>query len=415
MSKNIVIQEDGVGKQISIDQLKIKVPGGGYDDYVPDDGIKRVKIHVMQNGTYKASDFGAYGISEVTVACTKNGGEATSEEDVSIVNAKSDVSPSEGGVARIFQALRLSTHLTAGGLCKWLRKSAVNLGTKSINVDSKVYKAADDNLYGYSQFTVSGISVQVVTDQDGNEHYVHTDGTGTETYDLPTSIEFIVQPDKLDYVIDEPISLQGAVIKAYNGDGTEWGDVPIGECILSPDTATLQGAGIYTTDGGIVAIGLVKSAYEYLVWPYTSEYRRTDYVCPTPIGGLYVGGGQVEGLYGTAYDGKAYFAKMVEDDVGFVDVYEQDTNPDPSNPEPSPYNLIAGTAVKAGYPYFTYNRLFDEVAEFLPQSSADPTEQTMDGAIASGCAVTVSWPRPHDGEVLQTSFLIQVSAYRRQE
>lgn len=68
MSKNIVIQEGGIGKQLTVDKLKTNLVGGGSCFWVPEDSINLGTKHISENGTFQASDDGYLGYSEVTVS-----------------------------------------------------------------------------------------------------------------------------------------------------------------------------------------------------------------------------------------------------------------------------------------------------------------------------------------------------------
>lgn len=68
MSKNISIQEGGIGKQLTVDKLKTNLVGGGSCLWVPEDGITLGTKHISENGTFRASADGYYGYSEVTVS-----------------------------------------------------------------------------------------------------------------------------------------------------------------------------------------------------------------------------------------------------------------------------------------------------------------------------------------------------------
>lgn len=68
MSKNIVIQEGGIGKQLTVDKLKTNIVGGGSCLWVPEDETQLGTKYISENGTYKASTDGYYGYSEVTVS-----------------------------------------------------------------------------------------------------------------------------------------------------------------------------------------------------------------------------------------------------------------------------------------------------------------------------------------------------------
>ena len=67
MSKNIVIQEGGTGKQFTADKLKTNLVGGGTCLWVPEDETTLGTKNINENGTYNASDDGYYGYSAVTV------------------------------------------------------------------------------------------------------------------------------------------------------------------------------------------------------------------------------------------------------------------------------------------------------------------------------------------------------------
>lgn len=68
MSKNIVIQEGGIGKQLTVDKLKTDLVGGGTCLWVPEDERALTTKNITEDGTYKASTDGYYGYSEVTVS-----------------------------------------------------------------------------------------------------------------------------------------------------------------------------------------------------------------------------------------------------------------------------------------------------------------------------------------------------------
>lgn len=67
MSKNIVIQEGGVAKQLTVDKLKTNEVGGGTCLWIPEDDALLAKKTINENGTYKAKDDGLYGYSEVVI------------------------------------------------------------------------------------------------------------------------------------------------------------------------------------------------------------------------------------------------------------------------------------------------------------------------------------------------------------
>lgn len=74
MSKSIVIQEGGIGKQLTVDKLNTDLVGGGTCLWIPEDEINLGTKSVSENGTYKAEDDGYTGYSQVHVNVSGGGG-----------------------------------------------------------------------------------------------------------------------------------------------------------------------------------------------------------------------------------------------------------------------------------------------------------------------------------------------------
>ncbi len=146
----------------------------------------------------------------------------------------------EGGVARQLTVDKLKTNLVDSGTCLWVPEDEVQLTTKYIT-ENGTYKAVDENYYGYSEVTVSGIGVATGTDGDGDEAYAHTgDGGGLEIDKIPSSIAITTEPSKMSYVDGELINTSGMVVKAYYATGGEWGIVPPEEIVISPVSASIE-------------------------------------------------------------------------------------------------------------------------------------------------------------------------------
>lgn len=86
MSKNIIIQEGGLGKQLTADKLKTNLVGGGSCLWVPEDETALGTKYISENGTYRAANDGYYGYSEVTVSGvgTVTGKDPDTGEDVEV-------------------------------------------------------------------------------------------------------------------------------------------------------------------------------------------------------------------------------------------------------------------------------------------------------------------------------------------
>lgn len=97
MSKNIIIQEGGIGKQLTVDKLKTNLVGGGSCLWVPEDDINLGTKHISENGTYNASDDGYTGYSHVSV--NVSGSSVTGKDpDGSGDDAEATVDPETGEI-----------------------------------------------------------------------------------------------------------------------------------------------------------------------------------------------------------------------------------------------------------------------------------------------------------------------------
>ena len=94
MSKDIIIQEGGVNKNLnSIKKILTDEQGGGSCNWVPEEEVQRGTKTITKNGTYKASDDDLYGYSKVTVKVKGGSGGGISSDPGSGV---SGTNPSDG-------------------------------------------------------------------------------------------------------------------------------------------------------------------------------------------------------------------------------------------------------------------------------------------------------------------------------
>ena len=406
MSKSIIIQKNGVAQTLTVDKLRLPDAAGGTEDWLPADGKNLVSLEVKQNGTYRASDFSAYGIAEVKVKCTLNGGAAVPKATEKPLNALHHPAPAEGGMARTMSAHHLETPKSGGGTVPWVPEDEVSLGTKSVNVDNRTYKAADDGKYGYSEFTVSGISIT----KDGNT-ITHTDGTGTKTYTLPHHIRVEHGPLKITYHDGEPIDFFDMLVKAYNEDGTIWTDethpngvIPLEELILPVTVADYsQTSGVTIKEWAEFGMGqwpqpinAVRGRLEfsqygvieydgYIALLLTESDYIEEYLCCTDHPGTTAyfnpGTGQwpatfnIDGEY--TYDGKTV------------------------------YYGIPVTGLMATKPSGGYNRRVDGF-NLVKAQAAWVLVYGTPISIADMQTIPVQWARPWDAEILGDSFEIFV-------
>ena len=108
MGKNISIQEGDIGKQLTVDKLKTNLVGGGSCLWVPEDGINLGTKSISENGTFRASDDGYFGYSEVTVSGV---GTATGRDPNTGEEKRVSVDPETGDLEEtiIPESIRITT------------------------------------------------------------------------------------------------------------------------------------------------------------------------------------------------------------------------------------------------------------------------------------------------------------------
>lgn len=316
----------------------------------------------------------------------------------------------EGGVAKQLTVDKLKTNLVSSGTCLWVPEDEVQLTTKTIT-ENGTYRAADDGYYGYSEVIVSGQGTATGTDGDGDEAVAHTDpGTGELVIDkVPSSIRVITPPTNPYgiYQDGQAISTDGMVVKAYLETGGEYGTVPNGEITLNPSTAAYDAS---TDHGGYEGGGLVVSSYiGKLQVRYRDQRPFTVF-----IGDIGVEEGPLDpnrfivfssatSLVGrelclTQYNGAAY-----------------GMTPDGNSMQLNVMQYNGGTTfgVSDSFAEIGAAQRYDGLLSAGGVSSVDPTGKDIEGLTpmqrGSTQTITVSWPRPLDGKVLETTFEILVA------
>lgn len=203
MSKNITIQEGGVDYQFTAAKLKTNMVGGGTCLWVLEDEVALGAKSVTENGTYKASNDGKYGYSQVTV--NVSGGQGSVNPD----------------------------------------------GTPNVNPvnpndpDSKVNPGGP------------GTSVVGTDPVTGNDYIIGVDEDGQlVTTPVPSVIEITELPDKTDYTSGDPVDSSGLVAVLKNNDGTIFtnedypdGTIPISELLLPTTNVNVD----ETTESGMTS------------------------------------------------------------------------------------------------------------------------------------------------------------------
>lgn len=327
-----------------------------------------------------------------------------------------------------------------GGTEYLVRKSDVNLGTKSVNKNG-TYTAASDSKYGFSQFSVNvrggngsadshgkptggdikpggaGSAVVGTDPETGNDVVVGVDeDDNLVKTPLPSSIVLVTNPTKMDYNDGESIDLSGAVVTAKMADGSTWtsadypsGHVPLGELVVDPAIARgnpedakkwTDGAGlntvlVYTGDNVDCRIG------GWGWWNYSNQAIGTH------TSGQYAGHKGYLGernasraeMFLTAYNGVPY---------GVLRNTDQPNTANLAIVIPT-YPIIygAGNLNKLSWTRFGSYPPPDD----LPVSTVDPTTKGSAGLYPQTVkTISLTWHRPADGKELSTTFQITVES-----
>lgn len=303
----------------------------------------------------------------------------------------------ENGVAKQLTADKLKTNLVGGGTCLWVPEDGTTLGVKTITQNG-TYNASDDGYYGYSQVIVNGQGTATGTDGDGDEAVAHTDPiTGElQTDKVPSSIEVVTPPTNPYgiYQNGQAIGTNGMVVKAYLQTGGEYGTVPNGEITLNPTTAaydpstdTMSGE---ATSGGIVVqySGTYTSANDWLCsdFEYAANFGAATYVFSSTNSPASI-----------TYPPSSPESEPIKE-------YMRLTGPNTTPGGHTFYmtgSLPANPALPVGVPEGIHSP-----ADLAAVIYDGTREQTQSG---SHQEIAVSWPRPLDGKVLETTFEILVA------
>ena len=293
----------------------------------------------------------------------------------------------------------------------WVPENERKLKTKSIDKNG-IYRASDDGAYGWSSVFVNVSSPDSVTgkDDDGDDVVVKPDPeTGVlEEEKVPSSIEITTQPTKLVYADGETIDFTGAVVEAYLETGGEYGTVPNEEITLNPTSAIYDptadtGHAEYEGDSYVYRSGGMVTIKAY---PQDGNELIEDYVATSGAGPFYA--------FGTAYTTPGESPNMGRG--GFI-----------CSPNIFTANSIGHSATVMNYTYDgkavyyagrnAYQAALNPIVD-APVNAIDTNFNLVAwiawvicyGTCTEGGdqTITVSWPRPGDGAILETSFDITV-------
>ena len=337
----------------------------------------------------------------------------------------------EGGTAKQMTVDKLKTNLVGGGTQLWVPEDEVTLGTKVIT-ENGTYYASADGYYGYESVEVKGIGSISGTGSDGEQHYVHIDPETGEIKDtvLPSKIVITNLPTKTDYDSGEAIDYTGMVVTAFLSNDEAWEDaqhpggvIPINELTLSVTNASLN-----TDNSDLLVEGELEtqpaSPIKYgstIQFTYENNYRIDTYT--------YEGTG-IRCMCAEHSDYRIGFviassqpATITAKDIRVVKRTGEETTV--SDETITLYNTFEYGGLTVYYKYTGYitsdsNALFTVMSppkEHLPSNVSLTTKEvawtlvygTQLGPTPGTQEIPVAWSRPFDGEVLETTFDVNVA------
>lgn len=342
----------------------------------------------------------------------------------------------EGNTVKGFTADKLKVPLEAGGYELLVPESAVGLGELNATVNRR-YRASEDGLFAYSVVKANVPEGGSITGKgpDGKKYKVTVDDGGNiietpEGAGYPVRIAVTTPPTNPYgiYQDGQTISTEGMVVKAYYDNGDEYGIVPNREITINPTTAvydesTDTGFATATSDliDFAVPIGYIANP---IFKPTTSTFTLNVGVSITDSGPA-----------GFIKDGGALFIYFASDhpETGSYVVDKYGRKPNPAGGPPYEYELKGSTSygpvsMTSQYTYNNKTVYWTEVmlmnqggvdypgtldVDSWPVSIRPKVAWTMVygniGQAGGHQTITVSWPRPGDGAILETTFEILVA------
>lgn len=288
MSKNIVIQKNGVAQSLSnVAKITTGSIEAGSQSWIPEDEANdyadTITLYVTENGEYeKEPETAGYSEVEVEVNPTlttkyiTSNGEYNAEDDqadgYSIVTV--DVDP-EGTVGSKFITENGTYAASADQLDGY---DEVYVSVDTISGDDYVIEDDEDGVYveyddiDYMVDPSDDISYILTTDPlDNNQYIISVDEDGTVTKKpYPSGIQIVTPPTKTSYTEGETMDYTGIVVKLVNADGTTYTDarypngiIPMGELEFPVSVAPAGGGGTTETPTATFSRAMASSARGY--------------------------------------------------------------------------------------------------------------------------------------------------------
>ena len=299
------------------------------------------------------------------------------------------------------------------------------------------YNAAQRGDYGYDYVTVSvpGSSVTGRDPDTGEEVVVSTDPDTGEIIETVVPVEIrVIEPPTNPYGIyvdGQTIGKDGMVVKAYSANGDEMQVVPNGEITLNPTQAVYdssQDVGRHGTATVEDTSGLSADTIAALPIPYGSQVigssQNYETGMPGGMGDAITQLSSSSPVYSFAYkndtDNVGVFMCSLQPFSGVATTHNPggtqgynrpfSSNPATINNKTVYVDQVLGSDKwSLSTPPITSADIPKEIAYVILYGDRDETPA------GSPQTITVSWPRPGDGAILETTFDILVGPHGGEE
>lgn len=336
-----------------------------------------------------------------------------------------NTSITEGGKGYTFGQVKcLMVEGDNGEFYPWYPEADRALDSLSVTQNG-IYRASDRGVYGWNRVSVNVAQTDRVTGRDpdtGDEKTVTVDPETGELVETVVPVEIRIETPPTftgPYGNGAYIDFTGLTVAAYGANGDKMLDVPFNELIfpvtVTDASAVVVGKGTKTLNGKSVEVARVYTIRQDCKaggeWVLNMSVTNS---CSAGVLIIYVGGlravsdvydGSVHYQY--SQDGEYWYAQELRGKTGFNGTTETLGN-----------SIVTGEPMYAGE-VEGRDRVGDDIAwkrydtPTLQQSPYSPAETADialhgEGNIEGGQQIPVQWQCPGSGEILETSFYIEV-------
>jgi len=455
MSKNIVIQEGGIGKQMTVNKLKTDKVGGGTQLWVPEDEAgdyaNYEELSVTENGTYVPSE-NADGFSKIDVdvnpelediTITRNGvyeshqyGYGRVEVDVEggggdietgtlTVNANGTYHASDDDldgydevIVDIDDALTLKElTVNENGTYRASDDDADGYYIVNVNVSGGIGSATNDGLPTTENGVApGGIGSSVVgwDEVDGNEYAIGVDSSGNLVKTkVPSGIEIGTPPTKTNYNSGEAIDYSGIIVILKGGDDAMFSDakypngrVPFDELVFPIDKA--HGG------GGVITYTTLANDTSLFYRQYGLTFSFVEIGVGTEISGTLDGKRKYilhscdDKVFAVLYPGSSYEYVDLVSEGNFSVIFKEDDGSEA---------MINRNVTSTGYAFYNIQctpgkNVGIPLQEVLSNRSYGVREDMITfgkGHGSEDVQIPVQWKSPYDGRTFEDTFEITVT------